>query len=283
MYTNLPHEAIVASLVWLLALFKSQSGRFGVWISKDEVGFHKMDPSAVFFSCDTLLLIACFDIHHAIFLLGSIRLLQMLGIPMGSPISPQLAIIICAHSEHSWSIPRPLWRARLAASRFMDDTSMIVAFRSSSQSSFDEAMRILSSIIHHCYPSQLTLKHVLSLISTTLMRCDFFITDHTLQYAYVNKNASIISTNLQTFYRYRQYRSFCPRATLINTAIATLRSIELFSSNPDRAYGPGLMLLIELHSLDYPWIFIKGIAKQLKTNYNSELGARLSAFCDRCL
>jgi hypothetical protein len=125
---------------------------------------------------------------------------------------------------------------------------------------------------------------VLSLLSTTLMRCNFFITDHSLQYRYVNKNASIISTNLQTFYRYRHYRSFCPRATLIDTAIATLRSIELFSSNPDRAYGPGLMLLIELHSLDYPWVLIKGIVVRLKTDYNSELGARLSVFCDQlCL
>ena len=69
MYTNLPHEAIIASLLWLFALFKSQSGRFGLWISKDEVGFQKMEPDALFFSCDTLLLIASFDIHHAIFLL----------------------------------------------------------------------------------------------------------------------------------------------------------------------------------------------------------------------
>jgi hypothetical protein len=112
------------------------------------------------------------------------------------------------------------------------------------------------------------------------MRCNFFVTNHTLQYAYVNKNASIISTKLQTFYRYRHYRSFCPRSTLTNTAIATLRSIELFSSNPDRAYGPGLMLLIELRSLDYPWVFIKGIVERLKTNYTSELGARLSVFSD---
>jgi hypothetical protein len=48
MYTNLPHEAIIASLIWLLALFKSQSGRFGLWISKDVVGFQKMEPGALF-------------------------------------------------------------------------------------------------------------------------------------------------------------------------------------------------------------------------------------------
>jgi len=41
-----------------------------------------------------------FDLNNACFSLGKIVLRQMIGIPMGSPISPSLAILSCARQEH---------------------------------------------------------------------------------------------------------------------------------------------------------------------------------------
>jgi hypothetical protein len=226
-------------------------------------------------SLDLIFTICEFDVSHAIFFFGPALLLQILGIPMGSPLSPQLAIITCAYAEHLWISSHQLWVSHLAAVRYVDDLGAIVAFDARSLRSFNRALRLLAQIVHNCYPQGLLLKYTLSLSELTLMRCRFSVSlTRDLQFTYVNKNQDL-STG-QTFRRHRHYLSFFPRPMLFNTATATLPTISGFSSSPDSACLSSIDLLLELQTLDYPSRLLQTILHRLASaDRSSTLWPRL--------
>ena len=84
----------------LLVSNASDTGKCGIWIARDSASFHKDDHSAIFISLDLSCTVCEFDVSNAIFFFSPVLLLQMLGIPTGSPLRPQLAIILCAYAEH---------------------------------------------------------------------------------------------------------------------------------------------------------------------------------------
>ena len=96
MYTELPHDQIMNSIRWLIDQAKltklgrhncihiQKSGRNGVTFQRSGGSF------AITFS--QLLVFAEFDLKNVFFTLGKNILKQIIGIPMGSPLSPSLAI-----------------------------------------------------------------------------------------------------------------------------------------------------------------------------------------------
>jgi hypothetical protein len=282
MFTCLPHSDIIEAVQWLLARFQSITSKSGVWMTAHTASLHKDDPSAIFLSLDFILSICKFDIYHAIFFFGPVLLLQILGIPMGSPLSPQLAIITCAYAEHKWSIAHLSWSSHLASVRFVDDLGIILAYNTRSQRSFNFVISILRSIVNNCYPPGLQLKFILSLRELTLMRCTFSVSaDRALQFSYVNKNQqapSSISFS-QTFIRYRHFYSFFPVHKMCITAAATLMSIVKFSSSSDSAYNSSLELIDELRHLMYPWDLLRSILHRRQEAEPSPTWIRLIKFC----
>jgi hypothetical protein len=282
MFTCLPHPDIIEAVQWLISRFKSITSKSGVWVWAQSSSLHKDDPSAIFLSLELILSICTFDIYHAIFFFGPVLLLQILGIPMGSPLSPQLAIITCAYAEHKWSIAHLVWSSHLASVRFVDDLGIILAYKSSSQRSFNVAINILRSIVNNCYPAGLLLKFTLSSRELTLMRCTFSVSvDRVLQYSYVNKNQHLSSTVpfSQTFTRYRHFFSFFPVHKMSNTASATLMSIVMFSSSTDSAYTSSLELIAELRHLMYPWNLLRSIVHRHHHADPAPIWTRLLHFC----
>ena len=74
-------------------------------------------------SYDELLEIVCFDLDNSFFTVGNYIGKQTCGIPMGSPLSPALAVIVCAYYENriietvkSWG-----WTNTILGTRYMDD------------------------------------------------------------------------------------------------------------------------------------------------------------------
>ena len=104
MYTALDHESILASLNWLLNLHFRRRG--GVVIPKDpdqKPYFSNCitEPeSGYFLSKQQILNITTFDLNNIFFTCKSSLLRQIIGIAMGSPLSPALAILNCAYHEH---------------------------------------------------------------------------------------------------------------------------------------------------------------------------------------
>ena len=58
------------------------------------------DASRINLTYDELLEIVCFDLNNSFFTVGTFVGKQTCGIPMGSPISPALAVIVCAYYEN---------------------------------------------------------------------------------------------------------------------------------------------------------------------------------------
>jgi hypothetical protein len=203
---------------------------------------------------------------------------------MGSPLSPQLAIITCAYAEHKWSIAHLSWSSHLASVRFVDDLGIILAYNTRSQRSFNFVINILRSIVNNCYPPGLQLKFILSLRELTLMRCTFSVSpDRALQFTYVNKNQQTPSSVSfsQTFIRYRHFYSFFPVHKMSITAAATLMSIAKFSSSSDSAYNSSLELIDELRHLMYPWDLLRSIVHRRQEAEPSPIWIRLIKFCQQ--
>jgi hypothetical protein len=282
MFSCLPHPDIIEAIIWLISRFRSITNKSGVWISAHSASLHKDDPSAIFLSLDVILTICIFDIRHAIFFFGIVLLLQILGIPMGSPVSPQLAIITCAYSEHKWSIAHLSWSSHLASVRFVDDLGIILAYNSCDQNSFNLVINILRSIVNTCYPPGLELKFILSPRVLTLMRCSFSVSaDRLLQYCYVNKNkhSLLLASPSQTFIRYRHFFSFFPVHKMSNTASATLTSIVKFSSSPASAYNSSVELITELRLLMYPWGLLQSLLHRRNKAEPSLIWTQLISYC----
>jgi hypothetical protein len=201
---------------------------------------------------------------------------------MGSPLSPQLAIITCAYAEHKWSTAHLSWSSNLASVRFVDDLGTILAYNTRSQRSFNFAINILRSIVNNCYPAGLSLKFTLSPRELTLMRCTFSVSaDRRLLFSYVNKNHLALSSASfsQTFIRYRHFFSFFPVHTMSNTASATFAIIVKFSSSSDAAYLSCLELITELRHLMYPRNLLRSILHRRHDAEPSPLWIRLINHC----
>ena len=104
MYTELSNASIVTAIEWLL--HESQLTRFGrhkrvhlALSGRRNVAFQR-NGGFVHITYAQLITFVLFDLANVYFTLGTTILRQHNGIPMGSPISPALAIIVCAHAEH---------------------------------------------------------------------------------------------------------------------------------------------------------------------------------------
>ena len=109
MYTALDHTAITSSLSWLLD--RALSRRHGIVVPKDrtvcprfancctnhEHGFYltKRDIKSI-------VQLLQFDLENIYFTSRGHLLRQTIGIAMGSPLSPALAIMNCAFYEHKF-------------------------------------------------------------------------------------------------------------------------------------------------------------------------------------
>ena len=121
MYTNLPHREIVEAVHWIIDIFQEQYGDLVTIMgnrSKDiKTGKGKYGRLV---SGDEVLDTVCMDLDNAVFKCGTILAIQTIGIPMGSPMSPALAIITCARAE-SKMFDMLRGNAKFHAIRYIDD------------------------------------------------------------------------------------------------------------------------------------------------------------------
>ena len=106
MYTELPHDAILRALEWLLHcsarrrtkhLCVRRAGRKGVrW----GLSYDKREAACI--SLQQLQAIIVWALRNATFTIGNRVMRQLFGIPMGDPTSPALATLICVHCEHQF-------------------------------------------------------------------------------------------------------------------------------------------------------------------------------------
>ena len=214
MYTELPHDKIMNSIRWRIEQTKlTKLGRHNrIHIQKtgrNVVTFQRSGGSfAITFA--QLLVFAQFDLENVFFTLGKNILKQIIGIPMGSPLSPSLAIIICAYSEHKFLTSIHSFKY-FTAVRYMDDVHACIIITPYSGEQKDKCLRIIDDM-EKIYPETLTLEKT-GEGSTDFLESTITYTKQDVSVRYFSKNKETIQHKLSSklkFYRFQPISSFRP-------------------------------------------------------------------------
>jgi hypothetical protein len=124
MYTALPHTTIIEAVRWLIAKYSKKYGEYvSVLKSGRNGGTMEKKRSKKWWTIqlNQLDLIVRFILDNSIFKMGKLQLLQAIGIPMGSPSSPSLAILVCSYTEYQVQKTLGSDNRYIHGLRYMDD------------------------------------------------------------------------------------------------------------------------------------------------------------------
>ena len=172
------------------------------------------DPTRVTLTFEKILTIVNFDLNNAIFTTGECTMRQQVGIPMGSPLSPSLAQIVCAFYEH-----RTLRRARIlgydnpvVGFRYVDGlTALIFHSGGSSLADAREVARLIQFGYHkdmelEVEDTTLPFKFLSSMLRVNMKTGKIDASFH-------NKNqAALDRESKQEFATYQHFHSFAPKS-----------------------------------------------------------------------
>jgi hypothetical protein len=208
-----------------------------------------------FFHVDMILDIIEMALDTAFFKLGIIILIQILGLVMGDPLSPPLAQIFIAYDEYHHQLLNHTSNTNLVHTfifRYMDDISAIALARTRDALFANRFFETLQNSYEHDLPTKF-LSLVKSKNGTKLLDSDLIVSDQnrSIKLIYHNKNASIVTTELQTVGRYLQRNANAPHlqklSALVNTFVRIPRTTSL-----DVDMYPGIrQVLYEGLFLDY--------------------------------
>jgi len=282
MYTELKHDVILEALDWAIQTFKSctrsrnppisipKFGRKGAYIGRTS------HSDEIYISFAEIRKIVKFDLHNAIFQLGQDTILkQLIGIPMGSPLSAALAPLVCIYFEHKlFSILDPkLTLIKTNGFRYMDDQIAIAAFDKRDPESKNQAITFVEKLAT-CYDDAMIMENEASNIKETgeiLTSSEFDFLEATISICkseitlkHLNKNKKmILESNKQKRFRYHHYHSYTPTNQMMGTVIGTIVRIHCYSSNTEEFIKSINLTIRELYSLSYPTNIIRKTLSKL--------------------
>ena len=121
MYTCLPHKSILEAVRKVIELFQNLHGDTVTIIGNREkdikIGKVKHNKN---YNVNQIIETIKQDLNNAVFKCGTLKVIQTIGIPMGSPLSPALAITTCAIAENQM-MEDLMDNYKFRAMRYMDD------------------------------------------------------------------------------------------------------------------------------------------------------------------
>jgi hypothetical protein len=273
MYTELDHNTIMEALKWLTETYKKKSRRTQVAVPKNtNKGTHRgtsYERSFVNFNIDDIVDIVKFDLENAIFTVGDTILKQKIGIPMGSPISPILAILVCAYSENVFTNNNKYEDRRVLGTRYVDDAKFLTVYRKSDENDFVKACETLRNVSKTCYhknlevecdPDQTNIKMLESIVhwpeSGNMFTAEFW-----------HKNKDSISTRgRQTFVKFQRADSFSPSTSKKGVLISTFMRIRNASSDEQEFLKALPAIFKELRILQYSLSTVNRVIDRMKAD-----------------
>ena len=280
MYTELPHDMIIKSLHWILD--SSAKTRFGRHkrvnlLKTGRKGVHFQRSGGTFsLTFKQLLEFAEFDLKNVFFTLGNSILKQIMGIPMGSPLSPSLAIIICAYSEHTF-LSSLTDSKFLTASRYMDDLHLSIIIFPINNATRKKAFKTIYKL-QQIYPKTLSLEHT-GTGSTDFLESSITYTKDSIMVRYFSKNRDFLKNVKDLkFYRFQPFTSFRPLTQIKGTLIgAFLRLIQHSDSTPS-AFESAFELIAELILLSYPINLLQQVMMRMTLRNQHKLWPQILHF-----
>ena len=263
MYTSLDHSSIRAAIHWVL--FETSKTRFrdrgmvSIPVSKADNDVHfgrsvDSDGSRITLSYKEIVKIVDFDLSNSFFKIGSFLGKQTMGIPMGSPLSPALAVIVCAFYENRLykMIENFGWNNTIVGTRYMDDILSFVTHDGSPLSRLraDCILNFLRFGYHknmdlECEDTSIPFKFLSTVVSA--------VPGSPVSISFHSKNASSIrSRGVQDFLTFQHYGSVSPPSQKLSVVISALHRICMSSMNLDDFWISTSDLVSELGTLEYP-------------------------------
>ena len=281
MFTTLPPEELTEAIEWLMELINRKKrrnhyitvkrrGRGGVHFGKS---YNKQTYTQIKY--ETILEVALFDIHNCYFTMGNTLLKQIWGVPMGSSLSPIIAILVCARREHYYlnSLGREV--NMIQAIRYMDDVLIVAKYKKGKRQDTIKTAIGLMTCYHQCMDLELTEMGN----EVKYLECKIQIEKRKLTVTHVFKNyESITNHGTLTFMKTADYLSYTPKSNKLGIIIGTYCRITRNCSNP-----LGLITSIglaneELSILNYPKSLIKEGMERMYGKTNDKIWRILQRF-----
>lgn len=273
MYTNLSHDKIIESIEWLCEIYKYKFGdQISIKPGGRNGGVNGKKKNLWNFDLKMIIEVVKFDLENAAFTFGNIVLRQMIGIPMGSPLSPSIAILTCAKDECISMNSLGSDERYIHGMRYMDDLWLIVLFPKR-----NDRIRIeLSRKILANYQKSLKIEieqrgeTVKFLDKKIIWKNDLLIQQH------LGKNWNAISDNgIRKFLNVVDYNSYLEKDQKRGIIIGSLSRVNMNTTiNKDKLIC-GFLTLWEFKKLKYPTRVIRAGCRRMFEKTQSEVWIKL--------
>ena len=214
-----------------------------------------------------------FDLENTFFSLGNKTLHQKKGIPMGSPISPILAILVCAFYENNFLKNLKDERKRVSGIRYVDDAMTIIAFDKTDPFSKLKSYYIMNIFLKNCYHKDLILKEENILDNSfNFLNLEVTYKNDVFLCNYLNKNKiSIKNDQKQKIKRYQNFFSNSPKISKKGVCISVLHKIANTSRTQNLFEENLYDFFCELILLNYPKKFLLSLLNIMHDRNNNWL------------
>jgi hypothetical protein len=259
MYTEIKHELVQRALMWLFDHFTHHRhhrilsvrrfGRRGV-----EFGRTADTEDFIHLTLDDVAMIVDFDLRNSIFSVGArLFLQQSVGLPMGSPNSPALAVLVCVYFEYHFHVSLGASVKLFNGVRYMDDNINVAAYKKGDDESKKRAVALLQRAVK-MYDEKMIVE------VENIANDEFTYLDHRVAMSadavavrYYNKNSAFIAaTGRQKYFKYQHWYSNHAVASKRGVVLAILYRIQRSASSAPLVVASAMEFLDELLLLKYP-------------------------------
>jgi hypothetical protein len=273
-YTNLNHKEIGKAWRWLLDCVKKKvrncefvsvcnNGKEPVRLGRKcgLYGWHDVDVN-------TIGRVIEMDLNNTFFTIGDITLQQTKGIPMGSPLSPVLAIMVCAYYENMFfKTCSTDERKRIEGIRYVDDIITIGGFEDNNLYDKSKTMKVMHEF-ESCYHEDLILEEEMIVENEffTFLEGNIKIDDNNeLIMKHKNINwANVRHYGKQKIKRFIHWSSFTSNRIKKSIVLGALNRILVHSSSEYWIIQSIMKLFFELYNLKYPFTFLRRIINTIR-------------------
>ena len=269
MYTNLPHKEVMEAINWVTELFEEKcrdcvtvigNRPKDIYVGKKKGG-RKINMEEI---RETVKM----DLENAVFKCGEIIVIQTIGIPMGSPMSPALAIVTCAKAEQQ------MWNTlngsiRFQAMRYMDDIWVCTLNRKNERK--EDTKKLLGF-----YDKHLKIEKEREGKIVWFLDREIIWNGETLRTISFNKNLeSMKEYGIRKFKNILPMESFGGRKTKKAIIVGRLFRIQIGTTMAIERFWQGWITLLELKMLGYSWNILKDCCSWVGARYKEDVWSSL--------
>ena len=190
-----------------------------------------------------------FSLDNAISKVGDQLLWQVMGIPMGDPISPGMTIITCARMEQRWTATLAAEKTLFRAARFMDDILLVYA----AHAGWDHGELVRKFTASECYSAPLTL---VDAKEDTFLETTFAVKDNKFRHWLKNDNTA---ERPHSIWRYQHFASATPFQQKRAVIMACMQKVQRMASDKKAIYDSAVQKMAEFARLEYPISVLRGV------------------------